>query len=102
MRAKLAKHAEDWPWSSLAVRAMTPAQIEREGKPILADWPVDRPRPWLRLVNEPQPKAEIDALHHSVQRGRPFGSAIWAKQAATRLGLESTLRSRGRPRKAKG
>ena len=101
-RANLAKQAENWPWSSLAVRAMTRAQVDRAGKPILADWPVDRPRQWLRLVNGPQSQAELDALHRSVQRGRPFGGATWEKQAATRLGLESTLRSRGRPRKVKG
>ena len=102
LRANLAKHAQDWRWSSVAARAMTQAQAERENKPLLTDWPVDRPRQWLRLLNEPQSKAEMDALHRSVQRGRPFGGAAWEKQAATRLGLESTLRSRGRPRKTKG
>jgi putative transposase len=102
LRANLAKRAEDWPWSSLAVRRLTPAQVERDGKPILAEWPVDRPRQWLRVVNEPQSPEELDALHRAVQRGRPFGGATWEKQAATRLGLESTLRPRGRPRMAKG
>jgi putative transposase len=102
LRARLARRAEDWPWSSLAVRAMTQAQADRAGKPILTDWPVDRPRQWLRLVNEAQSQAELDALHRSVQRGRPFGGQTWAKQAAIRLGLESTLRPRGRPRKVKG
>jgi len=98
-RANLVKRAEDWPWSSLAAWRMTPAQVEREHKPILADWPVDRPRPWLRLVNEPQSPDELEAMRRAVQRGRPFGGTTWEKQAATRLGLESTLRPRGRPRK---
>jgi putative transposase len=34
-----------------------------------------------------------------VQRGRPFGSEKWQKATAKRLGLESTFRPRGRPRK---
>jgi putative transposase len=100
LRAKLVKHAEDWRWSSLAVRRMTPAQAERENAPALADWPVDPPRQWLRVVNEPQSDAELEALRRAVQRGRPFGGATWEKQAATRLGLQSTFRPRGRPRKA--
>ncbi len=37
LRANLVKRAEDWPWSSLAVWRMTPAQVERKHKPILAD-----------------------------------------------------------------
>lgn len=41
------------------------------------------------------------AIRHSIQRGTPFGSAPWIKRAARRLGLESTLRPRGRPPKGK-
>jgi len=99
LRANLVQRAEDWPWSSLALWRMTPAQIAREGKPALADWPVERPRQWLRIVNQPQSPAEEEALRRAVQRGRPFGGPTWQKQAATRLRLESTLRPRGRPRK---
>ena len=99
LRANLAKRAEDWAWSSLALRAMTSAQIARDKMPVLTDWPVERPRQWLRMVNDPQSPAEEEALKRAVQRGRPFGGPTWEKQAATRLGLESTLRPRGRPRK---
>jgi putative transposase len=102
LRANLVARADDWPWSSLAAWRMTRSQAERENKPILADWPVDRPRVWLRLVNEPQSEAELEALRRAVRRGRPFGRPTWEKQAASRLGLESTLRSRGRPRKVRG
>jgi putative transposase len=98
LRANLVERAEEWPWSSLAVRRMTPAQVVRESKPELADWPLQRPRQWLRLVNEPQSAAEEESLRLAAQRGQPFGSAAWQKQTAARLGLESTLRPRGRPR----
>jgi putative transposase len=50
-------------------------------------------------VNRAETEAELKALRRSVQRGCPFGSESWQKQTAQQLGLESTLRSRGRPKK---
>jgi putative transposase len=87
LRANLVRRAEAWLWSGLAAWRMTPAAVEREKKPVVADWPVDRPRRWVQLVNQPQTPAEEEALRRAVQRGRPFGGATWEKQAATRLGL---------------
>jgi hypothetical protein len=51
------------------------------------------------LVNEAQTEGELEALRRSVQRACPFGDERWQKRTAERLGLESTLRPRGRPRK---
>ncbi|MEN6450109.1 MAG: hypothetical protein ABFC96_06435 [Thermoguttaceae bacterium] len=58
-----------------------------EDVPPLTSWPVERPRRWLLQVNRPQSKADLDALHTSVQRGRPFGSAAWQATTAENLGL---------------
>ncbi|MBX3475962.1 MAG: hypothetical protein KF754_16450 [Planctomycetes bacterium] len=45
-------------------------------------------------------EAELLArLREAVNRGSPFGNETWRKNAATKLGLESTIRPRGRPRK---
>ena len=44
-------------------------------------------------------EAELAALRRSVVRGTPFGGEAWQERTAKRLGLESTLRARGRPRK---
>jgi putative transposase len=52
------------------------------------------------MVNRPQTEAELAALRVSVQRGRPFGDHAWLDRVAAELGLESTIRPRGRPRKA--
>jgi putative transposase len=41
----------------------------------------------------------LAAVRKSVERGSPFGSEAWQKRTARRLGLEFTLRPRGRPRK---
>jgi putative transposase len=50
------------------------------------------------VVNEPQTDAEVAAIRHSNQRGTPFGSETWTKRVARQLGVEFTMRPRGRPR----
>jgi putative transposase len=52
-------------------------------------------------VNRPQSAKEEAALRLSVARGRPFGEDKWVTKTAAKLDLHSTLRPRGRPRKAK-
>ena len=92
LRAKLVRRAEKWPWSSLVMRGG-----------VAPDWatpsPVALPRDWRTIVNRPQTEAQLVALRNSVVRGAPFGAANWTRIAARRLGLEFTLRPRGRPPK---
>ena len=57
------------------------------------------PRNWVQLVNAPQTEAEEKALRRAVNRGTPFGSEAWQERIAGRLGLQYTLRPRGRPKK---
>lgn len=96
LRANLVQKAEDWRWSSLGLRT---TGISEARVPVLSEWPVPRPVDWLSLVNEAPAGQELDALRLSAQKGRPFGNENWQTSIAERLGLESTLRSRGRPRK---
>ena len=56
-------------------------------------------RQWVEHVNRPQTNAEVNAIRVSVVRGQPLGSPTWVQKAAKALGLKSTLRPRGRPRK---
>lgn len=93
-RAQLVDRAEEWQWSSLWRRT----QGEQKAMAWLSEWPVDRPGDWVARVNQPETAAELEALRCSVQRGRPFGSESWMVRVAKRLGLESTLRPRGRPK----
>ena len=44
-------------------------------------------------------ETELKALRHCIRRGCPFGHSAWVASTAERLGLESTLRTQGRPRK---
>lgn len=100
LRAKLVARAEDWPWSSLWLRANRRGVAQGgEDVPTLSDWPTDRPRNWVRRVNQVESEAELKALRGSVKRGAPFGGEAWVRRTAKRLGLESTLNPRGRPRR---
>jgi len=93
LRANLVARAQDWRWSSLAT-------LQEGVRPRLDTWPIQRPGEWLKLVNEPQIDAEVKRLRESIQRGRPYGTLPWMLNAAKELGLESSLRPRGRPKKS--
>jgi putative transposase len=97
VRANLVQRAEDWRWGSLWQREHEVAPLAR----LLARWPVARPLDWLRRVNRAITAAELAAVRKCVQRGQPFGGERWVRSTAARLGLASTLRPRGRPRKPK-
>lgn len=94
LRAGLVDRAESWAWSSARWWR------ERRGRPeFLEDGPVDRGSRWVREVNQPMTAREEEALRRSVNRGTPWGDPSWQRRIAARLGLESSLRPRGRPRK---
>ena len=95
-RANLVPRAEKWRWGSLA-QSLKQQGVEETVE--LSKWPVPRPRDWVELVNAVQTEAELEALRTSVLRGRPFGQEDWQRRTAKQLGLEFTLRPRGRPRK---
>jgi len=40
---------------------------------------------------------ELDKLRHSMNRQSPYGNSSWQIQISRKLGLESTMRPRGRP-----
>ena len=94
LRAKLVRRAESWQWSSLWRRLQGPKKSQG-----LSDWPLMRPRQWVKLVNESQTDEELEPVRQCVQRGRPFGKESWVQRITSRLNLESTLRPRGRPKR---
>jgi hypothetical protein len=98
LRAHLARRAENWRWSSLWQRQHPGGKVGA----VLHAWPLPEPADWVELVNAPQTKAELEALRLAVNRGSPFGSDAWQRRTAKRLGLEYTLRARGRPKKETG
>lgn len=69
--------------------------------PWLCDGPLQPALDWVEHVNGVETEAELAALCRSVMRGAPFGDEAWQRQTAASLGLESSLRPRGRPKKRK-
>jgi len=95
LRAGLVERAEQWPWSSL------PGLDQGRPESFLDPGPMPRGTEWVEGVNRPMTEAEEGRMRRSLDRGAPFGSEPWAVQSAGELGLESSLRPRGRPRKVR-
>jgi putative transposase len=96
LRAKLMRRAEKWRWGSLH-RWLSGSASERA---LLAAWPLQRRPNWTAYVNSTETEAELAAIRRSVQRGCPFGSDPWVERTVKKLGLETTIRPRGRPKKS--
>ena len=95
LRANRVERAEDWRCGSL-YRWKYGTSKERG---LLSSWPLPRLANWVEHVNNPLTEGELDAIRRSIRRGRPLGDSQWTETIARRLGLESTLRPRGRPKK---
>ena len=98
LRANLVAQAEQWRWSSLWRWHQGNAAQKR----MLASWPIRRSPNWLEFVNVPQTENELQELRKCVVRRCPYGDEVWSTRIVKRLGLESTLRPRGRPKKNSG
>ena len=94
-RANLVEQAARWRWGSLWHRLDCHSSL----RGLLSEWPVPMPHDWAAWVDEPQTDAELEAIRRSVSKGTPLGCKQWVAQTVARLGLESTTRPRGRPRK---
>jgi len=93
LAAGLVTAAEDWRFGSLYNWAGGQSGVK------LAAWPMPRLPGWLERVNRPLREQEEEQLRTAIRRSQPFGDAGWVESTARRYNLESTLRSRGRPRK---
>lgn len=94
LRAGLVARAEAWRWSSLWHRQ------QQTHVPWLTAGPLQLADNWPQYVNRAETQAELEALRRSAARGAPFGDTVWQQRTAQRLGLESALRQRGRPKKS--
>jgi putative transposase len=97
LRAGLVEKAEAWRWGSLWHRLGAARPETRV--PELAAWPSAPPGDYRSWVNAAQTAVELEALRRCVARGRPYGPEAWVQRVAKKLGLEKTLRPRGRPKK---
>jgi putative transposase len=94
-RAGLVERAQAWRWSSLrwlAAPEQAPVPLEPGTVP--------RGTLWVEGVNAPTADIDLENVRESIRRDRPFGSSAWTQETARALGLEYSLRPRGRPRSA--
>jgi len=102
LRAKLAASAGEYRWSSFGAHGerRPDALLDRvEPYEQLASRPARRRRRWSAYVHQEPDEAELAAIRRSNQTGLPFGDPFWVNRLAKKLGLDLTIRPRGRPRK---
>jgi putative transposase len=93
LRARLVERAEAWPWSSLrwlSAPDRSPVRLESGTE--------RRGKLWVEGVNAASADVELETVRESIRRDRPFGSPAWTVETARDLGLEYSLRPRGRLR----
>ena len=102
LRAGMVEAAGDYRWSSFPAHGLgrpdpllDPITVYES----LAKTPATRRRRWTALVHQTPSDEELAALRRSTQTGLPYGHPAWVEQLGHRLGLDLTVRPRGRPRK---
>jgi putative transposase len=93
LRAGLIERPEAWTCSSvrwLSALDRSPVRLEPGTEP--------RGKLWIEGVNAASAGVELEAVRESIRRDRPFGSPAWTVERARDLGLEYSLRPRGRPK----
>jgi len=91
VRGNLVSSAKDWPWSSCKIRCGMGVN------PLIDNVPIELPKNWIQYVNSPLIDSELDKIRLSIIRKCPFGTLEWQAEITKRLGLQSTIRPRGRP-----
>jgi len=95
LRAGIVKSSLDWDYSSLALR-----NGADKGDLKLSAGPVRLPAGWNRQVDV-LPEENVSAMiDNCIKRGCPCGNSRWTKTTAQKLGLQMTMRPRGRPKKS--
>jgi putative transposase len=92
VRAGLAPSARDWRWSSH--RGRTGLEKDVTESPALP-----MPTDWTRYVDQAMTDMELEKIRNSLKRQAPYGEPLWQKRICLELGLESTIKPMGRPRK---
>ena len=121
VRAKMVVSAADWPWTSYRQRAGSAGtgseqsevpvpfvtnrksqegQAPAEPVPDSDAFPVEFTDDWPAFVSQSFSDKDQAGLRLSLFRQAPFGSENWQREICGRFGLESTIRPKGRPRRA--
>ena len=91
--ASLVNRVEEYPWTSASPEAL------EDGRPIICDWPIEKPSNWSQLLNLRTAAAELKKIQRCAARGAPYGSPAWTERVIKQFGLEHTVRRPGCPKK---
>ena len=103
LRAKMVRRAGDYAWSSFAAHGLGDRnEFLSECQPYLeqSEYPKVRQRRWSAYVHQTPTEEEVAAIRRSVERSLPYGDRPWVERLSAKLGLDLTIRPRGRPRMA--
>lgn len=90
VRARLADHPRDWPWSSAR------AHLAGRDDGLVAVVPLLEMVPdWRGFLADPPPKGEWDDLRRHTRTGRPLGAAAFVSDLERRLGRALGPQKRG-------
>ena len=94
VRVGLAERSHDWRWSSHG------ESCGRQKRNLTAMLPISFVEDWGEYVDQPLTAKEQEKIQRSRDRQAPFGTSEWQRKISREMGLESTLKPLGRPRKA--
>ncbi|HEY5315489.1 MAG TPA: transposase [Pirellulales bacterium] len=102
LRADIVNRAEDYPWSSYPTHGLGVASILLD--PLLtyeelSPYAAVRQRRWAAMVHRPFEEHTLASIRRSNAMGLPYGEVAWVERLAKELGLDLTIRPRGRPKK---
>ncbi|HAJ56426.1 MAG TPA: transposase [Candidatus Omnitrophica bacterium] len=94
VRSKLVKSAEGWRWSSHG------EMLGENKRRLINKAPIELPDNWNKYVNYGA-EENLEKIRQSIKRQSPYGDTEWQSAICKQLGLESTVRSIGRPKTIK-
>lgn len=98
VRAKIAKKAEDYPYSS-AKAHIYGTKDEALGEMLFED---RQRKDYIQLMKANIKEEDINNIRNYTRNGRPFGSESFVEKMEQKLDRIFKLRPRGRPKKGKG
>lgn len=93
VRAGLVNMSKEWYWSSHR------ETLGKRLRTVIDELPVELPKAWESCVHAILTETELRRIRESVNRQSPYGTPIWVTTLCKELGIESTIRPRGRPKK---
>jgi REP-associated tyrosine transposase len=98
----MVESAGDYRWSSFAAHGLGRPDSLLDPIPLfesIAKTAATRQRRWSAFIHKTPSDEELTAIRRSSATGLPFGAHEWVEDLSARLGLDLTIRPRGRPRK---